>query len=397
MLSASRQPASPDRRVAVIGAGVVGLVTALELRARGAEVVVYDSGADLGAGATIRSAGMLGAAFEWALHAHERSISSLSRHAGRLWPDLAARIERLAGGGIEFSAEGALVIAASPAERDWTEGLAAACQAQDIAVERLSAGQMAAREPGLGGGLYGGLLLPGDRQVDASLLLQRLAAALRRQGVALRLARPVERMIAGAGFQTPDAERFSHIILATGAGPLPDFLGPDGGRIRHGLPPTTPVKGQMLALAPAPGAPRRVIHGRDIYIAPKARWILVGATTERDRSDSRVERAAIEDLRARAARLCPALAQAPELTSWAGVRPGSGDDRPLIGPTAIPGVFAALGHYRNGVLLAPATAELIADQVIDGKVSPLAAAFDPLRFDKDGPAPHSPFGAGLLG
>ncbi len=67
----------------------------------------------------------------------------------------------------------------------------------------------------------------------------------------------------------------------------------------------------------------------------------------------------------------------------------------MIGQTAIPGVFAALGHYRNGVLFAPATAEIVADQVIDGKVSPLAAAFDPLRFDKQGEAPHSPSGQGF--
>ena len=88
--------------------------------------------------------------------------------------------------------------------------------------------------------------------------------------------------------------------------------------------------------------------------------------------------------------LVSALGNAPEVTAWAGVRPGTPDDAPMIGQTAIPGVFAALGHYRNGVLFAPATAELVADQVIDGKVSPLAAAFDPLRFDKQGEAPHSP-------
>ena len=77
------------------------------------------------------------------------------------------------------------------------------------------------------------------------------------------------------------------------------------------------------------------------------------------------------------------------MTAWAGVRPGTPDDAPLIGQTAIPGVFAALGHYRNGVLFAPATAEMVADQVIDGKVSPLAGAFDPLRFDKQAEAAHS--------
>jgi glycine oxidase len=84
------------------------------------------------------------------------------------------------------------------------------------------------------------------------------------------------------------------------------------------------------------------------------------------------------------------LRDAPEIAAWAGVRPGTPDDAPMIGETAIPGAFAAMGHYRNGILLAPATAEIVADQMLDGKVSPLAATFSPLRFDKPVAAPQSP-------
>ena len=130
--------------------------------------------------------------------------------------------------------------------------------------------------------------------------------------------------------------------------------------------------------------PRHVIHMREGYIAPKARWTLVGATSERGRQDVEIDRKAVEDLRRRGAAVVPVIGTAAELTAWAGIRPGTPDDAPMIGQTAIPGVFAALGHFRNGVLLAPATAELVAEQAIDGKVSPLAAAFDPLRFDKNG-------------
>ena len=392
-------PASPTKpaplRIAVIGAGIIGLATALELRARGAEVVVYDGGVDLGAGATIRSAGMLGAAFEWALEEDQRALAVLARHAGMLWPDLAARVERLAGGGVEFSREGALVVARNAGEIEWIESLAAACQARGLPVQRLTGAELRRIEPALAEGFPGGLLLPEDRQLDASLALQRLGAALSRQGVGLRLGRKVDRVIGGASFQMPDGDRFARVVLATGAGALPEFVGPRGAPLQHGLPATTPVKGQMLALAPGSGAPRHVIHARDVYIAPKARWTLVGATSERGRQDIEVDRKAIEDLRRRGASLAPALAHAAELTAWAGIRPGSPDDAPLIGQTAIPGVFAALGHFRNGVLFAPATAELIAEQAIDGKVSPLAAAFDPLRFDKDGDASHSPSEAGL--
>lgn len=376
-------------RVAVVGGGIIGLSTALELRGRSADVAVYESGMELGAGVTMRAAGMLGAAFEWAVEAEQRSLAALARHAGMLWPDFAARIERMSGGGMEFSPEGAIVVARSDGEMEWLETLAAACQARDLPVRRLSVKELAREERGLTGKVKGALLLPEDRQVDAQIALQRLGAALSRAGVGFKFGRKVERIIGGQVFQMPDGERFDRVVLATGAGALPAFAGPTGAPLEHGLVAMVPVKGQMLALAPVDGGPRHVIHSRDVYLAPKSRWVLVGATIERGRANTEVEPARIAALKAQAAELVPALANAPEVTSWAGVRPGTPDDAPMIGQTAIPGVFAALGHYRNGVLFAPATAELVADQVIDGKVSPLAAAFDPRRFDKQDEAARS--------
>ncbi|HOY78811.1 MAG TPA: FAD-dependent oxidoreductase, partial [Hyphomonadaceae bacterium] len=264
------------------------------------------------------------------------------------------------------------------------------CQARDLSVERLSAPEIRKLDGALADGVTGGLLLPEDRQVDAQLALQRLGAALQRSGVGLRFGRKVERIVGGQVFQMPDGEKFDRVVVATGAGAVPAFVGPRGAPLEHGLIPSVPVKGQMLALAPPENGPRHVIHARDVYIAPKSRWVLIGSTAERGRADTGVEPDRIAWLRARAAEVVPSLANAPQVTAWAGVRPATPDNAPMIGQTAIPGVFAALGHYRNGVLFAPATAELIADQVIDGKVSPLAAAFDPLRFDKLDEAPHSP-------
>ena len=197
-------------------------------------------------------------------------------------------------------------------------------------------------------------------------------------------------------FLMPDGERFDRVVLATGAQPAPTFVGPRGAPLATGLPAPIPVKGQMLALATMDGGPRHVIHTRDVYIAPKSRWTLVGATDRarprryrrRPRRHRRPSRARGRTGR-RAGRCAGSLRHGP--ASARAVR----TTQPLIGQTAIPGVVAALGHYRNGVLLAPATAEIVADQIIDGKVSPLAAAFDPLRFDNGGEAPHSPSGAGL--
>ncbi len=381
--------------VAVVGAGVIGLSVALELRGRGADVVVYDRGVELGAGVTIRAAGMLGAAFEWAAEEDQRALAALAQHAGKLWADFAGRLERLGGGPVEYSSEGALVIARTPAELDWLMTLTAACQKRGMPALTLPQKDLAVREPALAGDRVSALLLPDDQQVDPVLVLQRLGSALARMGVGLRFGRHIERITVGQHFLMPDGERFDRVVLANGAQAAPHFVGPRGAALSPDLPTPVPVKGQMLALAPLSGDLRHVIHARDVYIAPKARWVLVGATSERGRADADVDRTAIDQLRVRAADLVPALADAPELTAWAGVRPGSPDDQPLIGETAIPGLFAALGHYRNGVLFAPATAEIIADQVIDGKVSPLAAAFDPRRFDKADATPHSPSGTGF--
>lgn len=395
MASPISQRKRASLRVAVVGAGVIGLSIALELRTRGAEVAVYDRGLELGAGVTIRAAGMLGAAFEWAAEDEHRSLAGLARHAGMLWPDFAARLERLGGGPVEFSREGAIVVARTASETEWLESLAAACQARGLPVSRLTAAQLVQREPAFTGQVRGALLLPEDRQVDPALVLQRLGAALSRSGVALKFGRHVERIVGGQQFLMPDSERFDRVVLATGVQDVPDFAGPRGAPLPSGLPAPIPVKGQMLALAPTYGGPRHVIHTRDVYIAPKSRWTLVGATVERDRADTEIDPDAIARLRAKAAELAGSLATAPEVSAWAGVRPTTPDDVPLIGQTGIPGVSAALGHYRNGVLLAPATAEIIADQIIDGKVSPQAAAFDPARFDNGGEAPHSPSDKGL--
>ncbi|HVY89703.1 MAG TPA: FAD-dependent oxidoreductase [Hyphomonadaceae bacterium] len=389
MPAASNPGNNGSLRVAVIGGGIVGLSCALELKQRGADVAVYDRGAELGAGVTIRAAGMLGAAFEWALEADQMALAALAHQAGEIWPEFAAKLERLGGGPVEYSTEGAIVVARTASETGWLEGLAAACQARGLPVKRLSATDIKREERALVGSTLGGLLLPGDRQVDPAIVLQRLGAALKRVGVGLRLGRVVEKVIAGPGFQMPDGEKFDRVVLATGAGPIPKFASREGDPFDPALPEIVPVKGQMLALAPMEGGPRHVVHTRDVYVAPKSRWTLVGATVERGKADTTVDRDKVEELRARAAELMPVLGRAPEVSAWAGVRPGTPDDAPLIGETGVAGVFAALGHYRNGVLFAPATAGIVADQVFDGKVSPLARAFEIRRFDKLDEARHS--------
>jgi glycine oxidase len=391
MANPSRKPGSA-LRVAVIGAGAVGLSAAFRLKQAGAEVAVYDRGLELGAGTSRRSAGMLSAAFESAMDRENRALVAFAQHASRIWPEFAAEIERLGGGGIEFAQEGSLVCATDAADEARLEELATACQARDIPARWLKPREAVSLEPGITGPIRAALHLPDDRQVEPPLLLQRLGAALQRIGVGLRFGRQVERIgvASGGGFVMADNERFDRVLLATGAGPATiKFADRFGEAVDPGIGPIIPVKGQMAALAPVSGAPKHVIRLGQVYIAPKSRWILVGATVERGKSDTQVDPVAIARLKAQASAVCGALKEAPEVSAWAGVRPGTPDDAPMIGATRIPGLFAALGCFRNGILFSPAAGELAAAHMLDGKVSAEGAAFSPLRFDKLAPAPHS--------
>ena len=370
-------PKGRSSRIAVVGGGVVGMACALELKARGADVSVYERGTEIGAGVTARSAGMLGAAFEWGLEQDQLALAALARHAGEIWPDFAAKIERLGGGPIQMSNNGAIAVARTDAEAEWLEALAAACQARGMPVKQVSPQALKSLESAVTGAVKAALHLPGDQHVDPQLLLQRMAAALSRAGVGLKYGRVVERIVVGREITMPDGERVDSVVLATGASAAPKFHGRKGEVLEPGLAPVVPVKGQMLALAPVPGAPRHVVHARDVYIAPKAKWILVGASVERGVEDFNVDRKVIAALKEKAVAICGALKDAPEVSAWAGVRPGTQDDAPMIGESAIPGVFVALGCYRNGVLLAPAVAEQLADAVLEGARRPM---FAPLRF-----------------
>jgi glycine oxidase len=304
-------------RVAVIGGGVAGLACALELRRRGAEVAVYERGTELGGGVSQRAAGMLGVGFEWGLEAEARALAGLALRAGELWPEFASRVEAQGGGGFEYSREGALVLARTAAEAGWIEKLAAACQARGLPARLMSPAELKREDKAITTDVVAALLLPEDRQVDAPLLLQRLGAALQRQGVGLKLGRSVEVVTAGQVFWLPDGGKFDRVVLATGVGTWPvKFVGRGGEPVETGLGPMVPVKGQMLALAPVNGAPKHVVHTRDLYIAPKSRWVLVGASVERGKADTDIDPALEAAFRERAGAIAASLENAATITSW---------------------------------------------------------------------------------
>jgi glycine oxidase len=147
------------------------------------------------------------------------------------------------------------------------------------------------------------------------------------------------------------------------------------------LPPIIPVKGEMIALAPSTGAiPTHMIWGNEVYLVPRHDRLLVGATVSRDGFDTGITHAAARWLYGRACGILPILNASGLLDHWAGLRPGSPDDLPLIGPSVLERLFIASGQFRNGILLAPAIAEMIRELVLDHAWPD--PAFDPRRFAK---------------
>src|SRR4029077_5167239 len=147
--------------------------------------------------------------------------------------------------------------------------------------------------------------------------------------------------------------------------------------------PTRPVKGQMLSVVGAPRALlRHVVRAPEVYLVPRSDGrILIGATVEEVGYDKRTDADTIQRMHQAAVRLVPALAQARMLEAWAGLRPGSPDNLPVLGATRTPGYFVATGHFRDGILLTPVTAHVMAQMIIGGELEYDVSAFSPARFE----------------
>lgn len=358
-------------KVVIVGAGVAGLAIGWRLCQAGAEVTILERGQPARA-ATWAAAGMIAVAGE--MGGAQTPEAEYAQHSSSLWPAFAAELEAASAQPIFYRRSGALMLARSAAE-------AAAFESWS-GVERLTSEATRAKEPMLTGELAGALWAPDEAQVDSRALGQALAAAFVRAGGELAVNEALVRfelqgtraVAAVTPFRRIGADAF---ILAAGA-----WSGDIGGLPPEALPPVHPVKGEMIAVSPPHGArlPSHVVWGNEVYLVPRAGRLLIGATVAHAGFDTAVTDAAAEWLSSRAIALMPALAHWEVAERWAGLRPGSPDDLPILGATAIAGLFAATGQYRNGILLAPAIAESMSRLVLEHAAAP--AAFDPRRFQK---------------
>jgi glycine oxidase len=337
--------------VVVIGAGIIGLLSALRLSQRGHSVGLIERGQP-GGEATWASAGILGAQAEAPSPGPMLELCLRSR---ALYPALAEEL-----GEVGYSRCGVLHLAFDESE-----------EADLRAQQAWQRGAQVVVRAGARFALY----FPEDGTVDPRKLSDALRAALERRRVPIERASAVRLRFQGGRLEGVETDRGFHpartAIVAAGA--WSEQI--EGAGVPPGV--VRPVRGQMIAYdAPSPPS---VIFGAGGYAVPRPGRVLIGATVEEAGFDKSVTAQGLDQLRAVAARLFPGLARARPSDHWAGLRPGSRDGLPLLGRTR-EGVIVATGHFRNGILLAPVTAEIVVQLVENSGRAP--PAFDPQRFSR---------------
>lgn len=337
--------------VIIAGAGIIGVSVALELCGRGAQVLVLDRG-EPGSEASSAAAGMLAPTDPET----PAALRPLALESARVFPEYVRKLEAAAGMQVDFRRLGTIALLESAsAPREY---------------QKLSADDLQRLEPSLQPHGQSAFFVQED-SVDPRLLMQAALAAARTSGVMIRGHAAVKAM------RSRDAE----VEVLTEAGhqfaarSVVDCRGAWSGK------PVRPRKGQMLYVQPQTSVLQRVLRAPEVYVVPRSTGkLLIGATVEDVGYDKSVNPSTIDNLLTSAARYLPGFLSATVTQTWAGLRPGTPDDLPIIGPIESRGVFVAVGHFRNGILLAPITARIVAD-LVDGRPSPVdITSFAPARF-----------------
>ncbi len=348
--------------VLIVGGGVIGLACAWRVAQGGARVAVVEGG-EPGGGATRVAAGMLAPVGE--LTFGEPELLELTLAAARLYPEFVTELEAASGMSTGFEQLGALHVALDRDEAAQLRRVHDLQRSLELEAEWLPPRRCRDLEPGLTPSFHGGVFAAGEAAVDPRALTQALLAAVRAEGGEVLTGTEVrdaifegERLVGvRAGGEELRAET---VVLASGAwSGAADWL-PEEAR-----PSVRPVKGQVLELHRRDGEPpaRHILASERVYLVPRRDGrLIVGATVEEMGFDTAVTAGGIHELLREAYRLLPDVAEMELLGAIAGLRPGTPDNLPLVGPGAIDGLVLATGHFRNGILLAPLAAQTVADQ-----------------------------------
>jgi glycine oxidase len=376
--------------VAIAGAGVIGLSVAWRAAQEGLTVAICDP--EPSRGASWAAAGMLAPTTEgrWG----EGTLQALSQASAAAWPGYAAALEEDSGLPVGLRRDGTLSVALDGDDYRALEESFAVQRELGCDVELFTGQECRRLEPSLNPRVAGGVLSSGDHQVDNRALLRALTQAVDRRGVELVRSgvREVQRTPAEhvAGALLDDGTELAAGAVVVAAGWRSGHLG----GLAHGdVAPVRPVKGQILRLRSGPSVPvigravRAMAQGRAVYLVPRASGeVVVGATMEERGADTTVTAGAVYDLLRAAVAVVPEVAELELSEAMARLRPGSPDNGPILGAGSTPGLFLATGHFRNGILLAPLTADALFDALSGRAIAGPAAAFSPQRFSVGAPA-----------
>jgi len=365
--------------VVIVGGGIIGGSIAFELARRNLRVIVLDR-QELMHEASWAAAGMLSPAPDCPAAI---PLVPLARASLALYPGFIDAIEESSEISTGYRTGGTLeVLCHGDAERELST-LVALHHGLGLACEPLPLEEAQEMEPALGRDARAAAFLPDEASVNPRSLNAALLDASSMAGAELRPGANVVSLIKDkkrcAGVKTAAGEAFSagHIVIAAGCwtSQLPDAAP---------YAPTRPVRGQMVALRHAGIPLHRVLRSERGYIVPRdhetPQNLVAGSTLENAGYEKAVTSGGLEEILGAVNELAPSLASAEILDTWSGLRPGTPDQLPVLGPTDVEGLMIATGHYRNGILLAPVTAKLITDWITEGRTTLNCEDFSPLRF-----------------
>jgi glycine oxidase len=348
-------------------------------------VQIFDCGA-AGAGASHAAAGMLAACAE--AEPGEEALVVLGRESQARWPAFAAELFELSGVDVELRPEGTLLIALTADDQARLTHQLVFQQRLGLPLQWISAAETRRREPHLAGKLAGAVFSPEDTQVDNRKLVTALRLAAEAAGASITEHRAVSAISSRGGrvdgVVLGDGTKVRADVVVLAAGAWARSIEGIGRELR---PPVRPIKGQMLALRMNPTAPllSHVVWAPSAYLVPRRDGrLLVGATVEEKGYDAALTAGGVLTLLEAAWRAVPAIEELPIDEMWVGHRPGSRDDAPILGAGPLDGLIYATGHHRNGILLAPITADAIARLALDGVAD---AAIRPFGIERFGALP----------
>jgi glycine oxidase len=368
----------------IIGGGVIGLTIARALAMRGVRDVCLLERSATGKEASFAAAGMLLPQVD--AHA-PTDFFTLACRSRDLYPSFAAALRDETGIDIELDPTGTLYLALNEGDQNAIERRCDWQTRAGLSVELLSAAAARELEPCISASITGALLFPNDIQVENRRLLNALVNSVNNLGVTSMTETNVESLII-------EGDRLTGVQTSRGlvnCGVAVVAAGTWSGLIQHSSFSMEPIRGQMVCLESRPQLTRHVICSPRGYVVPRQDGrLLAGSTSEKVGFAKFVTAGGISSILQNANEISPGISNLPIVDTWAGLRPRAADGLPVLGACGeIDGLFYATGHYRNGILLAPITGELISEAIVERVTSPLIAPFSPDRFSKDRNTPRN--------